>query len=112
MADFTYTPDFAFDEAVHYKTLVSEFENGTEQRRAKWATGRREWTLRFIMRSKVEYDAILLFFTQKFGALTSFTWTNPNDSTDYTVRFKEDSFNVTRENGAYYDFEFQFIQVK
>lgn len=112
MSDFTYLPDFLIDEAVEYKTLVSEFENGAEQRRRKWANPLSKWTLRFNNRTLSEMEEVRDFFKNKFGALMSFTWTNPNDSAEYTVRFAEDSFKFSRKAYGVYDFEFDFVEVK
>ena len=112
MSDFTYLPDFLIDEALEYKTIVSEFENGAEQRRRKWANPQRKWTLRFNNRTHTEMTEVSDFFKSKFGAFMAFTWTNPNDSVEYTVRFVEDSFQFSRKAYGVYDFEFEFIEVK
>ncbi len=112
MSDFSWLPDFLIDEAVEYKTLVSEFENGAEQRRRKWQNPLSKWTRRFNNRTLSEMQAVRNFFKSKFGALMSFTWTNPNDAVEYTVRFVEDSFQFSRKAYGVYDFEFEFIEVK
>lgn len=112
MSDFTYVPDFVLEETAEYKTLISEFESGVEQRRRKWANPRRKWTLRFHSRSKSEMSAVLDFFKAKYGAFLSFTWTNPNDAAEYTVRYQEDSFKSSLKAYDVYDFEFAFIEVK
>jgi phage-related protein len=112
MSDFIYVPDYAVDETVSYKTIVSEFENGAEQRRKKWSNPQRKWSLRFRNRKKSEVDAVKVFFTGRLGSLTAFTWTNPNDSVEYTVRFADDSFKFSLKDYDLYDFEFDFIEVK
>ena len=112
MSDFNYNPDFVVDETVQYKTLISEFENGVEQRRGKWANPLRKWTLRYKHRTKTEMENVRDFFMGKYGALTAFTWTNPNDSVEYTVRFIEDSFKFALKAYQLYDFDFDFIEVK
>ena len=112
MSDFNYTPDFTVDEAVQYKTLVSEFENGVEQRRRKWENPLRKWTLRFKHRTLADMNNVRDFFMSKYGALTAFTWTNPNDSVENTVRFVEDSFKFVLRAYQIYDFELDFIEVK
>ena len=43
MSDFNFKPDFVIEETVEYKTLISEFENGAEQRRRKWENPIRKW---------------------------------------------------------------------
>jgi len=112
MSDFTYIPDYTVDETVTFKTAVSEFENGAEQRRKKWANPQRKWSLKFHNRKKSEVEAVKAFFTGKFGALTAFTWTNPNDGVEYSVRFADDSFKFSLKDYDLYDFEFDFIEVK
>ena len=112
MSDFTYTPDYVFEEEVNWKTQVSEFENGTEQRRRKWANSRRKFTLQYKKRSSTDLNNIKTFFNNKYGRFSSFTWTNPNDNVEYTVRFVEDSFKFSTESPSRYDFEFQFIEDK
>ena len=112
MSDFAYLPDFVFEETLEYKTLVSEFESGVEQRRRKWATPLHKWRLRFSNRTKADMELVRNFFSGKYGSFMSFTWTNPNDAVEYTVRFAEDSFKFTMKAFEVYDFEFDFIEVK
>jgi len=112
MSEFTFVPDFTVDESVAFKTIVSEFENGAEQRRRKWATPQRRWSLRFKSKTQAELNAVKSFFLAKYGALIAFTWTNPNDGVEYTVRFVDDSFKFTLKDYQIYDFEFDLIEVK
>lgn len=112
MSDFTVLPDFVFEETLEYKTLVSEFENGAEQRRRKWANPLSKWTLRFRNRTKADMETVRDFFKSKYGSFTVFTWTDPNDSVEYTVRFVEDSFKFSMKAHGIYDFDFEFIEVK
>lgn len=111
MSDFAYSPDFTLTEQVHFKTLVSQFENFTEQRRNVVANPRRLFTLRFKNRTKTEMENVRDFFISKKGEYSSFTWTNPNDETEYTVRFDEDSFQFDNKAYEVYDFEIKFIEV-
>lgn len=111
MSDFAYTPDFTLTEEPTFKTDITEYENGVEQRRKAWASARREWKLVFKNRTLTEINLIKSFFLGKYGAFSSFTWTNPNDSTEYTVRFKQDSFVFERKGYNAYDAETVFIQV-
>jgi len=112
MSDFTLSPDYVFDEKIQYKTIVSQFENGAEQRRAKWASGQRSWTLQFNNRTAADFDTVIDFVTAKKGAYSSFTWTNPNDATEYTVRFEEDSVSFSNKAYGVYDFNFRLTEVK
>jgi len=111
MADFTYTPDFVLEEEIGYNTRVSQFENGFEQRRGIRASSIRKFNLEFKNRTKAEMLEVKNFFISKLGKLTSFTWNNPNDSTDYTVRFQDDSFKLANTAFEIYDFSCSFVQV-
>jgi phage-related protein len=112
MSDLSLTPDYVFDESPEYKTVISEFESGVEQRRAKQSTPVRRWTLRFITRTQADYNTITSLFATCYGALTAFTWTNPNDSTEYTVRFDSDKITFQRIAYQRYNFEFTLKEVK
>ena len=52
------------------------------------------------------------FFKSKYGSFGAFTWTNPNDAVEYSVRFVEDSFTFVMKAYRVYDFEFDFLEVK
>lgn len=110
MSDFSTTPDFTFDETPQFATLITEFENGVEQRRNKRANPVRKWHLVFKNRTKAEYETVRDFYISKKGAYTAFTWTNPNDTTEYTVRFGADSLTFSNHQPLIYNFEFDLIQ--
>jgi len=112
MSDFAWTPDGVSKEQAKYNTLVSDFENGVEQRRQKWNSPIRTFELKFRARTQSEYAAVKAFFVLKEGELTSFTWTNPIDSTEYTVRFSTDEFDGNLIAFELYDFDITFIEVK
>lgn len=110
-SDLTLNSDYTLETTPSYKTLVSTFENGVEQRRAKRASVIREWRLEYRNRSSADLGTIRTLFNSKYGALTSFTWDNPEDSTTYTVRFKEDSFTYAYKSYGIYDFSFTLVEV-
>ena len=112
MSDFNFKPDFVIDETVQYKTLISEFETGVEQRRREWENPIRKWSLRFKTRTLSEMNDVKNFFISKYGAYSGFTWTNPNDSVEYTVRFLDDSFKFVMKSYQLYNFELDLIEVK
>lgn len=112
MSDFNYLPDFIFEESLEYKTMVSEFENGIEQRRRKWSKPQKKWLLRFSNKSKQDMQAVRDFFKSKYGAFYPFVWENPNDGIAYTVRFDKDSFKFNLKAYEVYDFELEFIEVR
>lgn len=112
MADFTWDPDNRIGEDIKFKTLVSSFENGVEQRRNKWANPLRTFRLSFRSRDGVTYAAVRDFFITKKGSYSSFTWTNPADSVTYNVRFTDDGLNLIRVKYDVYDFDITFQEVR
>jgi phage-related protein len=111
MSEFTEIPDRALEESIEYDTMVTGFENGVEQRRLRSANGRRIFKLTFRNRTDSEIDSIRTFWTGKYGSLTSFTWTNPNDATEYTVRFMENTFKITRTGYDSFDCQLGLMQI-
>lgn len=112
MATFTENPDFTYVEKTAYNTLVSEFENGAEQRRAKWGENLKRFKLEYKSRPQADYATVKTFFDARQGKYESFTWTNPLDSTAYTVRFDMDELEVKNTGYQIYDFTLMFKEVK
>ena len=112
MADLNLKPDFMYEQKPSWKTLVSSFENGAEQRRSKWSQSLVEYKLQFTNRPQAELDALLSLFNTKKGAFSSFTWAHPASSEDVVVRFKEDSLSYVAVAFGVYNFEFELVQVK
>ena len=112
MSDFSTAPDYPVQEQVNFNTLVSKMENGYEQRRAKWPNGIRKFTLSFSNRPASEFQTIRDFYIAKLGEYSTFTWTNPNDSVEYTVRFDEGGFKADRISYDAYNIQCTFIEVK
>jgi phage-related protein len=110
--DLTVSPDFTLPLTTAYKTLVSKFENGAEQRRAKWATPIRSWRLSFRNKSQTDKDTLQTLFASKLGRYGTFLWTNPLDSVQYTVRFDTDELQVSEKAYQIYDIEFDLIEVR
>jgi len=111
MADLELRPDFSFVTRQNYATIVTEYENGIEQRRARRAGSIREWTLQFRNRPASEVTTIQTLFDNSKGAYQSFTWLNPADAVTYTVRFKDDGFETRNHAYGFYDFDLSIIEV-
>lgn len=109
MSDFTLSIE-SVEEVPDYNVLVSEFENGQEQRRLKHDQSKTNWKCKSPNLTQTGAAAYKAFFDGKYGALTSFTWTNHIDNTEYTVRFKQGSFKTLFQKG-YFRVEFEFERV-
>lgn len=112
MADLTLTPDYVYSEVLNFNTLTSSFENGYEQRRAKWSTPLRRFRLTYKARTISDFQTIRDFFLARLGSYDVFTFTNPNDSVVYNVRFVEDSLSFDERAYNVYDFSFDVQEVK
>lgn len=109
MEVFSWQPSQVIEEEIRFKTLITPFESGKEQRRSK-GVPRRAWTMRF-SRLKAEGDAIWAFYVARKGAYEAFLWTNPIDNVQYTVRFLEDNLSRTDFYGLVYEFGLKIIEV-
>jgi len=111
-SDITLKPDFVFVQEEEWNTLISRFENGTEQRRSMWSSSRKRWRLKYYNRIKSDFEAIQTVFNNSKGAYSSLTWDNPDDGSTYFVRFEKDNLEFEEKAFQIYDFEFTLLQVK
>lgn len=112
MADFTYVADSVIEEEIVYDTLISEADNGYEQRRYRRASSLRKFKLNFNNRLASEMQNVRDFFISKKGSYSSFTWVNPNDSATYTVRYSSDTFKFKRVAFNIFSFQVEFQEVR
>jgi hypothetical protein len=77
---FSLTPDNKVGNKKSFQTLMSEAESGKEQRRSKWTTPLRMFTLNFTNRPKSEVQTLEAFFDARKGAYDSFYFKNPDDN--------------------------------
>ncbi|MBI5872995.1 MAG: DUF2460 domain-containing protein [Candidatus Omnitrophica bacterium] len=110
--DLILKPDFTFSTTPEFKTLITKFENGIEQRRPKWTGQLKSFKLVYENRPTLDLSTIQTLFTNKLGSYSAFTWTNPETSATHTVRFKNDSLTYVLKAPGIYDFEFELVEVK
>lgn len=94
---FTWRGNEEFTKETEYRTLITEFENGPEQRRNKQPK-RRIFQLPF---NQFEEDAqdIRSFFEDRQGRLKSFYWQHPDTGEVIKVRFGNDTLSRKRLKG-------------
>ena len=109
---FSYTPDNVIEETIQHNTGIVTFENGIEQRRKIWSSPISAFKLTFVNRNQSEMENIRDFVLARYGAYDSFSWTNPVDSTAYTVRLADDRLQIRREAYEIYSIKLQFVEVK
>ena len=111
MSDLSLQPDLTLLETPEFDTIVTEYESGVEQKRARRAGSKRKWRLVYKKRPSADMETIRDLFLAKKGKLTPFTWTNTNDSVEYTVAFGEDNFEFEYEGYEKYNFSIKLGQV-
>jgi len=110
-ADFTWAPDFPLEKTYGYSTLISQFENGVEQRRPTRSSSVSGWKLKGSNRPQSEHDIVTAFYEAQKGAFGAFTWLNPEDGVIYNVRFKDDTLMTSYKMFGLWDIEFNLILV-
>ena len=108
---FHWIPDYAMEEEKGYVTDIHSFESGKEQRRLKHAYSKKSFTMVFRDIIKTKVDDMLAFFQLQHGAHQTFTWTDPTNSTSYTVRFAEDAFSYERTADDVYNVQVRLQQI-
>ena len=110
--DLSLQPDYAFEEIEKYDTIVTEFENGVEQRRPRWATSLKSWVFVYKNKNSTDVGTLQTLFSTKKGMYDTWYWTNPVNNTQYLVRFNTDELRVSLKAYGVYDVEFSVRQVK
>lgn len=100
MSDFSPTRE-TIEEVLDYNVLVSEAENGSEQRRLRHDRALIGFKIKTPVLTKTQMQTYRTFMIGKYGALTSFTFTSPFDDVEYTVRFEANSFRTTYQSGVF-----------
>jgi len=79
-----------FDSTMAQDPVIrSQLDGGYVQTRARFTRITRRWTVRYEWMTKANKNTIKTFEDARSGGADSFTWTNPEDSTLYKVRFFE-----------------------
>ena len=101
-------------EEIEDATIRSSFEAGYEHTRPRFTRSRKTWSIRYEYMPNADKTTLDTFIntTVRQGA-DAFSWTNPQDSTTYTVRFltlpKYEL--VLNRDGGYWNLDFQLRQV-
>lgn len=78
----------AFDNTkAHNPTIRSVSEGGYVTSRARFTRLPEAWTVHYDWMSKVNKNTVKAFEDAHKAGSESFTWLNPDDNTNYTVRF-------------------------
>ena len=80
-------PSYPIDCETEDPVIAAGFENGSEQTRARFTRMRRRFALRWPALTNAQRETLNAFYVARKGGSEAFIWTDPYDSTAYTVRF-------------------------
>jgi hypothetical protein len=104
-------PSYSVVKDINYKTLISNFENGAEQRRNKWSQGKLSFSLVYKILTAAQMTILWDFYIARKGSFESFTYTDVISATAYTVRFSEDSLSFEEFSNCLKTTGLKMIQV-
>ena len=107
----TFSLDYTRIEASYdANVIVARFENNSEQRRQKSASGTTSFRLTSEVLTKVQALAYKTFFDTQEGALDSFDFVDPLTDETLVVRYEPGTFNMTMADG-YFSCAWEFMVV-
>jgi hypothetical protein len=106
MSDFALARE-SIEEVIDYSVLISEFDNGAEQRRLKRTNRVTGFKIKSPVLTKTQMQEYRDIFMAKYGSFITFTFTSPFDDIEYNVRFMPNSFK-TVFNAGIFTCEFEF----
>lgn len=106
----TPVPDAVFSQEIKYNTIITGATYGKERRRNKWPNPKRGFVLQYKNISGTVADSITSFYNER-GNYQSFNWTNPIDSTEYRVRFVEESIKREYIGDDRYNIQFNLTEM-
>lgn len=100
-------------EELEDATIRPPFEAGYEHTRPRFTRSRKTWSVKYEYMTNTDKTTLDAFVTTVRQGADSFSWTNPQDSTTYTVRFLTlPRYElVLNRDGGFWNLEFQLRQV-
>lgn len=86
---------------TNFPVVISKYVDGTEQRRSMVRKPAIIFEIQGSIMRKAAALALQDFYNARFGSLQSFDFLCPLDDTTYTVRFEENSFDVSYRNAVW-----------
>jgi len=95
-----------------WRTLVTRFDDGSEQRRQKLSNKIMAFHIEFNAIGETTLNQIRAFFNQQKGAFDTFTFINPHDDQAYTVRFANDTFQPQDHGAGRFSLVVDLVEVR
>jgi len=78
--EFWFSVNAPIEDETVFNTLVTRYEDGKEQRRAKWSRAKGSYTVILRGRTQTVAQQVWDFFTARQGAYDTFYFENPNEN--------------------------------
>lgn len=78
--EWVWEVNIPFDEGIDWNTLITNYEDGTEQRRKKWSRPKRKYVVPVRSRTPLVMTQIWDFYNARCGAFDTFYFVNPNEN--------------------------------
>ncbi len=92
-------------------TIRSQSEGGYIQTRARFTRLTEKWNVKYMALSTADKDTLRDFEKTVFAGSDAFNWTNPANSTSYSVRFLGLMKCIPHSNSLYWDVSFVLEEV-
>lgn len=100
---FSFSPDFFWPLEVHMLTVIEEKEDGTEKRITKMPWPIRIYEAQLLAQTNDQKALFEEFFESKKGSNTAFTYTDPVEDIERTVRFESETLETKRRTDSLWD---------
>ena len=94
-------PTTDYQEDYYKPSVRTEFDGNYSQVRPKFTRAVNIFSINFKLLTQTDKSTLKTFFAANQG--TSFTWTNPADSVEYLVRFKQETLQFKFHSPLRYD---------
>lgn len=109
---FSFLPNFTYPLAVNMLTLVEEKEDGTEKRISKMPWGIRTFEAEFLAQTNAQKVQLEDFHNSKKGSNVTFTYNDPVEDINYTVRFEDSRLTFKKRADTLWDVTVKLREVQ
>ena len=109
---FSFNPDFVWPLEVHMLTVIEEKEDGTEKRITKMPWPIRIYEASFLAQTDAQKELFEDFFENRKASRISFSYTDPVENIERTVRFEDETLELRKRPDTLWDINVKLRQVQ
>ena len=88
-----------YGKNIEFKTIIAQFENGSEQRSQQWPTGKISFALQYDVLTQAEMQTLWDYYVSQQGSYGQFDFFDFVSNQTYTVRFADDKITMEQFMG-------------